>query len=98
VDNTIRIHDIGGSLLGKLDNRVKTTGNRFSEDRHITRIGEQWCSLDYEPVGHKDDLVIYPLAGWKLPEFDDVVDWIYLNYDRINSIGWEMLERSTNGR
>jgi hypothetical protein len=95
VDGTMRIHDVGGSVLKKLDNRMETTRNRFSEMHCTAKIGANWCCFDYEGSDENfgDVLVIMPMDGWELPEFDELVSWLSLNYDRIQSIGWEMLEK-----
>lgn len=96
VDGAYRIHDIGRTVLKSLDNRVETTKNRFSEDHHAAKIGAQWCSFAYQGGDEDfgDVLEILPLPGWELPEFDELVTWINTNYNRIQSIGWSMLEKT----
>ena len=91
--NGIRILDIGGSVLKKLDNRRSTTHNRFSEDRCCTKIGTSWCTVEYEMVEDLECLRIVPMKGHKVPKFTELVDWVSVNFDRIQSIGWEMLEK-----
>lgn len=88
----IRIVDIGNTVLKKLDNRVSVTGNRFSADRSYTTIGPSYCWLQYEELDGVECLRIEPCDGYKVPTFDELVDWLAQNYDRIQSIGWGMLE------
>ncbi len=74
----LRVHDIGGSILANLDNRVEVTGNRFSEDKHTqARIRRSrwvdnwyWVSVESREDGSRDLVltgrwrsVMHPVLG-----------------------------------
>lgn len=72
----LRVHDIGGSILSNLDNRVEVTGNRFSEDKHTqakirrSRCGHEWYWISVEShEGGSRDLVL--TGRWKLKKDPD---------------------------
>lgn len=77
-----------GVLQDRPDNRVQTTGNRFSEDYCCTKVGDHWCWVEYDD----EWLTFSPMSGHTTPPYEVLVEWFQQNYDRIESIGWEMLE------
>lgn len=98
----VRILDCGGSILSRLDNRCFKTGNRFSADHCYTRVGNQGCYVFYESDddedGIGDSVVFEPMRGFTTPEFDEVVEWVRVNFDAIQSIGWELLKTPEQAR
>lgn len=84
------IHDCRGSVLGKLDNDVSKTGYRFSEYFNKTTIDDVCVNVSFA----ENDLVIERAHFEKRHvTLNRVVGWISDNFDRIDSIGWEMLDK-----
>lgn len=96
-NGTICVREVRGSVLAMLDNRKETTGTRSSEDRCYTKISNSWCRVTYDtsnPEDHGDIIIFTPCPGQAPPTFDDFVEWLSDNFDRIQSIGWEMLKET----
>lgn len=87
------IWGIQGSTLAKLDNRVETTGNRYSEDRCCTKIGGSHCYVEYQEGRSGHNLAIQVRTGFQVPTFEQLMSWVRDNLDRMDSIGYEMLEK-----
>ena len=87
-----RIEEVGGSILAKLNNDPAVTGWRRSDEYSLSCIDEVAIEVTYSD----DCLYIEKARGrsTKRLTFNRVVKWISENFDRIDSIGWEMLERA----
>ena len=87
----IIIHDCAGSILSKLDT---SKGSRFAEDYQYARLPSgQWVYVEYDA---DDETCTFSSTNREPIDFDDILEWISQNYDAIESIGWEVLEKSND--
>jgi len=90
------IHDCMDSVLGKLDNRIEATSDRFSEahDESVVTIGGKQCWLWFR---FYDDHVEVDISAELKPanKLEVFSRWLIDWYDHIESIGWETLKKPT---
>lgn len=86
--SVVVIHDCAGSILSNLDT---SNGSRFAEDYKYAQLPSgQWAYVEYNA---ETETCEFSSTNRRPIDLEDILDWIGQNYDAIEAIGWEVLEK-----